>query len=97
MEWNFCIKCGFSALHCLLFYVFTCPNEAKNHLNKMITWDQVCHLEQTEGTSYGNEVWLLHNLAARSTQLWFCKAAVKITLSSVTLHKINIKTAHAVV
>jgi hypothetical protein len=77
MERNFCIKCGFSVLHCLLFCVFP--------------WDQVYHLEQSEDTSYTNKVLLLHNVAAKSTQLWFCKALKFKLLSSITLHKIHIK------
>jgi hypothetical protein len=77
MEWNFCIKYGFSVLHCLLFCVFP--------------WDQVYHLEQSEDTSYRKKFLLLHNVAAKSTQLWFYKALVFKLLSSVTIHKIHIK------
>jgi hypothetical protein len=71
MEWNFCIKYGFSALHCLLYYLSACLNEAKHPLNKKLTQDQGYKLERGEDTSYRNTVWLLHNLAAMITQLWF--------------------------
>jgi hypothetical protein len=46
----------------------------------MSVWDEVCHHELIEDTSYRKKEQVLDHMAARSAQLWICKIIVSVTL-----------------